>query len=56
MRHRCERCLVLWYGFNGRGLLPAYAFSGEELSPKEIENLGERDTNGGIGLGLGVIP
>ena len=56
MRHLCERCLVLWYGFNGRGLLSAYAFSGEELAPKEIKNLGERGKDGGVELGLGVRP
>ena len=56
MHHWCERCLVFWYGFDGRGLLSAYAFSGEELGPKEIKALGERGTDGGVGLGLGVIP
>jgi len=56
MRHWCERSLVLWYGFDGRGLLSPYAFSGEELGPKEIKVLGERSTDGGVGLGLGVIP
>lgn len=56
MHHWCERCLVLWYGFDGRGLLSAYAFSGEELGPKEIKALGECGTDGGVGLGLGVIP
>ena len=28
----------------------------EELGPKEIKTLGERSTDGGVGLGLGVIP
>jgi hypothetical protein len=56
MHHWCERCLVLWYGFDGRGLLSAYAFSGEELGPKEIKALGERGTDGGVGLGLGIVP
>ena len=56
MHHWCERCLVLWYGFDGRGLLSAYALSGEELGPREIRALGERGTDGGVGLGLGVIP
>ena len=56
MHHWCERCLVLWYGFDGRGLLSAYAFSGEELGPRETKALGERGTDGGVGLGLGVIP
>jgi hypothetical protein len=56
MHHWCERCLVLWYGFDGRGLLSAFAFSGEELGPKETKALGERGTSGGVGLGLGVIP
>ncbi len=56
MHHWCERCLVLWYGFDGRGLLSAYAFSGEELGPRELRALGERGTDGGVGLGLGVTP
>ena len=56
MHHWCERCLVLWYGFDGRGLLSAYAFSGEELGPKEIKALGGHGVDGGVGLGLGVVP
>ena len=56
MHHWCERCLVLWYGFDGRGLLSAYAFSGEELGPMEIKALGGCGTYGGVGTGMGVIP
>lgn len=55
MHHWCERCLVLWYAFDGRGLLSAYVFSGEELGPKEIKALGNRGADGGVGLGLGVV-
>jgi len=46
----------MWYGFDGRGLLSAYALSGEMLGPKETRALGEPGTDGGVGLGLGVIP
>jgi len=46
----------LWYVFDRRGLLSAYAFSGEELGPKDIKTLEERDTDGGIGLGIGSYP
>ena len=55
MHHWCERCLVLWYAFDGRGLLSAYVFSGEELGVKEIKALGSHGTDGGVGLGLGVV-
>ena len=56
MHHWCERCLVLWYAFDGRGLLSAYTFSGEELGLKEIKALGGRGADGGVGLGLGLVP
>jgi hypothetical protein len=54
--HWCERCLVMWYAFDGRGLLSAYAFSGEVLGSREVKALGARGTDGGVGLGLGVVP